>query len=377
MEIPASLKREITEAWRRAGEEHAYAVRSSATAEDLPTASFAGQQDTYLNVKGREELLWHVRKCWASLFTDRAIAYRMKNGFDHRQVFLSVVVQRMVNPEVSGILFTADPLTGNRRVVSIDASFGLGEAIVSGKVSADLYKVKEGRILQREISEKKIRIRPRPEGGTVTEDVPPEERNRPALADDQVLRLAEMGKRIEKHFGAPQDIEFCVEKGRIYVVQSRPITSLYPLPADLPQEPLGVLISFGHIQMMTDAMKPLALSIFRSVFPKTFLYEAGGRLFINPTAVLRTRPGRKLFPKVLKNLFDESLGRAVEEVIRRPEFHRVPPPPGTGRFFRRHVLPIAKSLWRNLWANDPSAVKEEVERFIREKGRRFAGPFRG
>ena len=226
----------------------------------MPTASFAGQQDTYLNVKGREELLWHVRKCWASLFTDRAIAYRMKNGFDHRQVFLSVVVQRMVNPEVSGILFTADPLTGNRRVVSIDASFGLGEAIVSGKVSADLYKVKEGRILQREISEKKIRIRPRPEGGTVTEDVPPEERNRPALADDQVLRLAEMGKRIEKHFGAPQDIEFCVEKGRIYVVQSRPITSLYPLPADLPQEPLGVLISFGHIQMMTDAMKPLALS---------------------------------------------------------------------------------------------------------------------
>lgn len=377
MEIPASLKREITEAWRRAGEEHAYAVRSSATAEDLPTASFAGQQDTYLNVKGREELLRHIRKCWASLFTDRAIAYRMKNGFDHRQVFLSVVVQRMVNPEVSGILFTADPLTGNRRVVSIDASFGLGEAIVSGKVSADLYKVKEGRILQREISEKKIRIRPRPEGGTITEDVPPEERNRPALADDQVLRLAEMGKRIEKHFGAPQDIEFCVEKGRIYVVQSRPITSLYPLPADLPQEPLGVLISFGHIQMMTDAMKPLALSIFRSVFPKTFLYEAGGRLFINPSAVLRTRPGRKLFPKVLKNLFDESLGRAVEEVIRRPEFHRVPPPPGTGRFFRRHVLPIAKNLWRNLWANDPSAVKEEVERFIREKREEVRGALQG
>ncbi|MDW2796426.1 PEP/pyruvate-binding domain-containing protein, partial [Clostridium boliviensis] len=148
LEIPASLKREITEAWRRAGEAHAYAVRSSATAEDLPTASFAGQQDTYLNVKGREELLQHIRKCWASLFTDRAIAYRMKNGYDHRQVYLSVVVQRMVNPEVSGILFTADPLSGNRRVVSIDASFGLGEAIVSGKVSADLYQVKEGRILQ-------------------------------------------------------------------------------------------------------------------------------------------------------------------------------------------------------------------------------------
>src|SRR5690606_27410245 len=151
-----------------------------------PTASFAGQQDTYLNVKGREELLRHIRKCWASLFTDRAIAYRMKNGYDHRQVYLSVVVQRLVNPEVSGILFTADPLTGNRRVVSIDASVGLGEAIVAGKVSADLYKVKEGRILQKELSEKKIVIRSLPEGGTVTEEVPPEERNRPALADDQI-----------------------------------------------------------------------------------------------------------------------------------------------------------------------------------------------
>jgi len=377
LEIPASLKREITEAWRRAGEAHAYAVRSSATAEDLPTASFAGQQDTYLNVKGREELLQHIRKCWASLFTDRAIAYRMKNGYDHRQVYLSVVVQRMVNPEVSGILFTADPLSGNRRVVSIDASFGLGEAIVSGKVSADLYQVKEGRILQKEISEKKIVIRSLPEGGTVTEEVPPEERNRPALADDQILRLSELGKRIENHFGAPQDIEFCVEGGQIYIVQSRPITSLYPLPADLPQEPLSVLISFGHLQMMTDAMKPLALSIFRTVFPKTFLYEAGGRLFINPSAALRTRPGRKLFPKALKNLFDESLSQAVEEVIRRPEFRRVPPEPGTGRFVRRYVLPIAKTLWKNLWKSDPKTVRANVERFIREKREEVRGALQG
>src|SRR5690606_33233245 len=206
-------------------------IRSSATAEDLPTASFAGQQDTYLNIKGQEDLLRQIRQCWVSLFTDRAIAYRAKNGFDHRQVYLSVVVQRMVHPETSGILFTADPINGNRKVVSIDASFGLGEAIVSGKVSADLYQVKEGRILQKEISEKKIVIRSLPEGGTVTEEVPPEERNRPALADDQILRLSELGKRIENHFGAPQDIEFCVEGGQIYIVQSRPITSLYPLPA--------------------------------------------------------------------------------------------------------------------------------------------------
>lgn len=149
LEIPDPLKSPITEAWQSTGTQYTYAVRSSATAEDLPTASFAGQQDTYLNIKGEEELLEHIRKCWASLFTDRAISYRMKNGYDHRQVYLSVVVQRMVDPEVSGIMFTADPLNGNRNVVSVDASFGLGEAIVSGMVSGDLYKVKEGRVIEK------------------------------------------------------------------------------------------------------------------------------------------------------------------------------------------------------------------------------------
>nr|WP_223156821.1 PEP/pyruvate-binding domain-containing protein [Thermosediminibacter oceani] len=292
LEIPAQIKREIVQAWESVGKEHAFAVRSSATAEDLSTASFAGQQDTYLNIKGQDELLHRIRKCWASLFTDRAISYRAKNGFDHRQVYLSVVVQRMVNPQVSGILFTADPVNGNRKVVSIDASFGLGEAIVSGMVSPDLYKVKDGKIIQKNISEKKIAIYPLPEGGTVKKDLPLVEQTKQALTDDQILRLAELGKRIEKHFGFPQDIEFCIENGKIFVVQSRPITSLYPLP-DIPQEPLRVMISFGHAQMMTDAMKPLGLSVLRTIFPKNVFLEAGGRLFIDPTDLLRTKLGRK------------------------------------------------------------------------------------
>lgn len=149
LEIPDHLKNAIISAWKSIGKEYTYAIRSSATVEDLPTASFAGQQDTYLNIKGQENLLHQIRQCWVSLFTDRAIAYRAKNGFSHRQVYLSVVVQRMVYPETSGILFTADPISGNRKVVSIDASFGLGEAIVSGKVSADLYKIKANQIIQR------------------------------------------------------------------------------------------------------------------------------------------------------------------------------------------------------------------------------------
>ncbi|HUP14161.1 MAG TPA: PEP/pyruvate-binding domain-containing protein, partial [Niastella sp.] len=147
--IPPAVKEEVTQQLARYGENNAYAIRSSATAEDLPTASFAGQQDSYLNVIGKEEILKHISKCWASLFTDRAVIYRIQNGFDHLKVYLSVVVQKMVFPQVAGILFTADPVTGNRKVVSIDASFGLGEALVAGLVNADIYKVRSGVIFDK------------------------------------------------------------------------------------------------------------------------------------------------------------------------------------------------------------------------------------
>jgi phosphoenolpyruvate synthase/pyruvate phosphate dikinase len=144
--IPDEIAEEVTDYLAGFDEKVAFAVRSSATAEDLPTASFAGQQDTYLNIIGKEEILKHVSKCWASLFTDRAITYRIKNGFDHRKVHISVIVQQMVFPQAAGILFTADPITGNRKILSIDAGFGLGEAMVSGLVNADNYKVRNGKI---------------------------------------------------------------------------------------------------------------------------------------------------------------------------------------------------------------------------------------
>jgi rifampicin phosphotransferase len=156
--IPQDINEEITRFLSRLDEKNAYAVRSSATAEDLPTASFAGQQDTYLNIIGKEAILKHISKCWASLFTDRAVIYRIQNGFDHRKVHLSVVVQKMVFPQVAGILFTADPVTSNRKVLSIDASFGLGEALVSGLVNADNYKVCNGKVIDKKISTKKLAI---------------------------------------------------------------------------------------------------------------------------------------------------------------------------------------------------------------------------
>ena len=187
--IPKGIDNEITRHLEQLGENNAYAVRSSATAEDLPTASFAGQQDTYLNIIGKDAIVQHISKCWASLFTDRAVTYRIQNGFDHRKVHLSVVIQKMVFPQAAGILFTADPITSNRKVASIDASFGLGEALVSGLVNADNYKVRDGRIVDKKISTKKLAIYALKEGGTEEKRIEAERQKRQTLTDEQIVQL--------------------------------------------------------------------------------------------------------------------------------------------------------------------------------------------
>ena len=185
-------------------------MRSSATAEDLPTASFAGQQDTYLNIVGTTAILEHVSRCWASLFTERAVTYRLRSGIGHRQVQMAVLVQRMVFPDVAGILFTADPVTGNRKVASVEASFGLGEALVSGLVNADSYKVRDGEVLSRSVGSKQLAVRASPDGGTEEQAIEPARQKQQALTDAQVVRLAQLGRLIEAHFGCPQDIEWCL-----------------------------------------------------------------------------------------------------------------------------------------------------------------------
>ncbi|MCP4420374.1 MAG: phosphoenolpyruvate synthase, partial [Chloroflexi bacterium] len=181
--LPEDVETAVLAAWRTAGADDAYAVRSSATAEDLPSASFAGQQDTYLNIRGEKPILAQVKACFISLFTDRAILYRIQNGFDHRDVKLSVVVQQMVKPDVSGTLFTADPVSGHRQIISIDASFGLGEALVSGMVTPDLYKVdkRDWTITECTVSEKQVAIWSLPDGGTKTEDLVGEKRTAQVL----------------------------------------------------------------------------------------------------------------------------------------------------------------------------------------------------
>ncbi|MDT8977931.1 phosphoenolpyruvate synthase [Paenibacillus sp. chi10] len=286
-EIPSDVAEAVTQYLSQFGEEHAYAVRSSATAEDLPHASFAGQQDTYLNIIGKEAILQHISKCWASLFTDRAVIYRMQNGFDHSHVYLAVIVQRMVFPQASGILFTADPISSNRKVISIDASFGLGEALVSGLVSADCYQVKEGEIIDKRIAAKKLAVYGRKEGGTETQQINPKLQEAQTLTEKQILQLARIGRQIEAYFGCPQDIEWCLVDDTFYIVQSRPITTLYPIPEANDQEN-RVYVSVGHQQMMTDPMKPLGLSFFQLTTTAP-MSKAGGRLFIDVTPMLASR----------------------------------------------------------------------------------------
>src|SRR5215213_5154503 len=275
--IPGDLAAAITRALAQFGEQAAYAVRSSATAEDLPTASFAGQQDTYLNVVGPAAILQHVRRCWASLFTERAVTYRQRSGIGHRTVHMAVVVQQMVFPQAAGILFTADPVTSNRRVASVEASFGLGEALVSGLVNPDVYKVLDGEVVAKAVGTKQLAIQPSPAGGTHEQAIDPGLQDQPALTDAQVVRLAQLGRRIEAHFGRPQDVEWCLVDDGFQFVQSRPITTLFPIPAADDSE-THVYVSVGHQQMMTDPMKPLGLSFWQMTTPAP-MAEAGGRLF--------------------------------------------------------------------------------------------------
>jgi len=324
--IPDDLAAAISRTLELLGEQAAYAVRSSATAEDLPTASFAGQQDTYLNVVGPAAILRHITRCWASLFSERAVTYRLRNGFDHRKVQMAVVVQQMVFPQAAGVLFTADPVTASRKVISVEASFGLGEALVSGLVNADVYKVRDGEVVAKTIATKQRAIHAAPAGGTQEQAVEPERRQLPALTDAQVVQLAHLGRRIEAHFGHPQDIEWCLDDDGFQIVQSRPITTLFPIPeADDGEN--HVYVSVGHQQMMTDAMKPLGLSVWQLTTPRP-MCEAGGRLFVDVSRQLAS-PASRAFVLEALGRSDPLIGDALETILKRGDFIRSLPDDGS------------------------------------------------
>jgi rifampicin phosphotransferase len=328
--IPDDVASAITRSLTRLGGQAAYAVRSSATAEDLPTASFAGQQDSFLNVVGLAAILRDVSRCLASLFTERAVAYRVRNGFDHRKVQMAVVVQRMVFPQAAGVLFTADPVTSNRKVVSIEAVFGLGEALVAGRVNADNYQVRDGDVVAK----------------TVAKD-----QEQPALTDAQIVRLARLGRRIEAHIGRPQDIEWCLVDDEFQIVQSRPITTLFPIPV-ASDEGNHVYVSVGHQQMMTDAMKPLGLSVWQLTARRP-MSSAGGRLFVDVTQLLSSPTSRAALVTGLGRS-DPLIGDALRTVLERGDFIPAGPDEDTGE------MPVGTEP--ATIETDPAIVSELVER---------------
>jgi rifampicin phosphotransferase len=343
--VTDTLARAIAEAYGELGEGEPVpvAVRSSATAEDLPYASFAGQQDTYLNVVGVESVLDAVRRCWASLWTDRAVSYRATNGIDPHGVRLAVAVQRMVDASVAGVLFTANPVTGKRRQAVIDASPGLGEAVVSGMVNPDHFVVDTatGTILERRLGDKRVAIRAAAGSGTERVEMAASE-DEASLSDGQILALAKLGARVEEHYGSPQDTEWAIDgDGKTWLLQARPITTLFPLPANAPtnDEDLRVYFSFSVAQGVYRPLTPMGIQGFRLIIsavatlagrpPRNpyegpaFFTDPAGRIFADVTPVLRSKQGRGLFNLVMRNMEARTVP-IVNHLIEDPRLALVP-----------------------------------------------------
>ncbi|NYB73232.1 phosphoenolpyruvate synthase [Sedimentibacter hydroxybenzoicus DSM 7310] len=294
--FPSSFINKLDKKLSDYGISFSYAVRSSATAEDLPGASFAGQQDTFLNVRGTVDICNAIAKCWASLFNERAIAYRIKNGFEHDKVTIAVVVQKMVISEVSGVMFTADPMTSDRFTTVIEAVRGLGEELVSGRKNPFEWKLRNGKLQKTSDGE----------GGA-------------PINEARLLELTAIGKHIETAFDCEQDIEWCYADEKFYIVQARPITTLFPPP----QSPDGYkhcAISVGHLQMMTDTVLPLGISMLqKSNFFS--VKELGGHMFMDITYDIAKSGGRM---RVLSEarIKDPLMHEALKKIFDRKEYLR-------------------------------------------------------
>ncbi len=403
------------------------AVRSSATAEDLPHASFAGQQDTYLNVIGADAVLDAVRRCWASLWTDRAVAYRAANGIGHDTVRLAVVVQEMVQSEVAGVMFTANPVTGRRREAVIDASPGLGEAVVSGAVNPDHFVVDTatGRITERRLGDKRLAVRSLAGGGVEHVEAPanpaasPDSPENACVTDAQLAALAELGDRVERHYGAPQDTEWAIDSdGVLWLTQSRPITTLYPIPhhaeppADPPpvpgdagagetdaldprrggSEPDGARIyfCFSLAQGLYRPITPMGMSAFRLLSSSVFemlgipvadrvagapvIAESGGRLFFDITGLMGGRVGRVAFPKVL-DVMEARSAKVLRGLLDDPRFGVTQPslrPPLRRAFRIASRFRVPQRAVRALL--DPASAHRDVKVLDARLRRELAAP---
>lgn len=358
------------------------AVRSSATAEDLPEMSFAGQQDTYLNIIGEDNLLEAVVNCWSSLWTARAIGYRSRNHVDHFDASLAVIVQEMIESQASGVLFTANPLTGQRTETIIDATVGLGEALVSGQVEPDHYVFSrtEKQIIAKYLGKKNLSIHGLAGGGTQVE-----EKDRSlvqALPDEHILALSELGDNIVSVYDFPQDIEWAWAQNRLFILQTRPITSLFPVPEGTGPKPLKIFFSLAAVQGMLDPLTPLGADALQEFFAagsrlfgikvtretQTILYKAAERLWVNFTTIMNNSTGKRILPYVFA-MIEPAARQALETILDDPQLQ----PGRSGISLRarlqiaRFVIPMAFNVFLNFMA--PGRRRD----FIVNHGERMLG----
>lgn len=308
---------EVIAAWKSITQNAPVAVRSSATAEDMSNASFAGQQDTYLNIKTERELLESLRACWASLFTERAVIYRRNHGFDDSRVSMAVVIQRMVNADAAGVLFTADPISNRRDIFVVEAVPGLGEAFVSGHAAPERYRIRtrDGKVSER-----------------IGTDGKPLNENQGLLSAEILAQMHVLGQKAQRNAGTPVDIEWAVEKNQLWLLQSRPITTLWPLPEGKPLPGWRVFLSFGHMQVYTAPLSRVGVSMFARMLPlrrdpetglSRLVRNAGERIYFDVTPALSRPPFNKLILRFLESA-GETIANRVEVAAKRDEIHSLP-----------------------------------------------------
>lgn len=352
--VPAYLGQRIISAWNEMGA-IPVAVRSSATAEDLPGISFAGQQDTLLNITNEDDLIAAVVTSWSSLWTARAIAYRTRYGIPQDQVSMAVVIQQMVPSFCSGVMFTANPLNGSRNEMVIDATFGIGEALVSGQVEPDHYVVNTSNnsVLERQTGSKEVAMYVRESGGFNTLQISAGDEG--VLTDEQIMELTRLGGEIAEVYGFPQDIEWAISGGNTFILQSRPITSLYPLPEDAERDQLSVYFSFAAIQGLLDPITPSGQDALGLLFAggarmfdldhdhhsQPIIKCAGERMWMNITQALSNPIGSRIMRNFV-TIVDPSIVDVINELLEddKSEFGKGAPQFSTLRRFLGFMLPF-------------------------------------
>lgn len=392
--VPEDLTEPIIRRYRDLGEDVPVAVRSSATAEDLPGASFAGQQDTYLNVVGADAVLDATRRCWASLWTERAVSYRDSQGIDHTAVSLAVVVQRMVDAEVAGVMFTADPVTGSRSQLVIDAGPGLGESVVSGSVNPDRFVVRSdtGDLVEQRLGDKRSAVRPSAGGGTTTVELS-DATDSPCLDRADLAALVRLAARIDTVYGEPQDTEWAIDADRhVWLTQARPITTLYPLPSpDAASGPTRAWLCVSLAQGLTRPITPMGQAAFRLMassvarvagFPQADPYAGppgfrivGERLFADITPALRHARARRVATSVA-GVMEARTKKVLQHLTSDPRFAPLPPSQGGRASPILARIMITTKIPLRLLAGlvSPTRAHRAVDRFDRRVRERWRLP---